>query len=205
MAWRWLVSAVLGFVVLAVAPQSATASQPEDTVDPVRAELLALRDAVIQAYESRDIDGVLSHVHPDVIATWQNGFRARGRDEVKQFFHDMMTGESRIVRDVTSTLSVDGTATLHGDDTAVACGGLTDDFDLASGTTLHLESKWTATLVRVDGQWMIGSFHVSANIFDNAVLTAVRSWTTILTIAVGVAGVLVGLVAGWLFVRRRSC
>lgn len=189
--------------MLGVAPQPCVARQPADAVDPVRGELLALRDAVIKAYESRDIDGVLSHVHPDVIATWQNGFRARGRDEVKRFFEDMMTGESRIVRDVKSTLSVDGTATLHGDDAAVACGGLVDDFDLASGTTLHLESKWTATLVRVDGRWLIASFHVSSDIFDNAVLSAVRSWTTRLVIAVGVAGVLIGLVAGWLFVRRR--
>lgn len=176
--------------------------QAADESEAVRGELLALREAVIRAYEARDIDGVLAHVHPDVIATWQNGFRARGRDEVRQFFNDMMTGESRIVRDVKSTLGVDGSAILHGDDAAVACGTLTDDFDLASGTKLHLESKWTATLVRADGRWQIGSFHVSANIFDNPVLGALRSWATTLAIGLGIGGPLIGLGAGLLVSKR---
>ena len=116
----------------------------------------------------------------------------------------MMTGESRIVRDVKSRLEVDGAAIRHGDDAAVACGTLSDDFDLASGSRLHLESKWTATLVRLDGRWLIGSFHVSASIFENAVLDAVRSWATRLAVGLGVVGLLVGAAAGRLLARRRS-
>lgn len=201
-------AAVLWLCLLAATvaggPRPCPAAEPADGGDAVRGELLALREAVIRAYEARDIEGVLAHVHPQVVATWQNGFRARGRDAVRKFFDDMMTGESRIVRDVKSRLDVDGAAIRHGDDAAVACGTLIDDFDLASGSRLHLESKWTATLVRLDGRWLIGSFHVSASIFENAVLAAVRSWATRLAVALGVVGLLVGAAAGLLLARRRS-
>jgi uncharacterized protein (TIGR02246 family) len=193
----------IGIAVLAIAAFPCGARPPEDTDESPRKELLALRDEVIKAYEARDIDGVLAHVHPDVIATWQNGFRARGRNEVRQFFNEMMTGESRIVRDVKSTLSVDGSSVMFGDDAAVACGALIDDFDLASGTSLHLESKWTSTLVKIDGRWLIASFHVSASIFENPVLGAVRSWAITLAIGVGLVGVLLGVVAGRLVVPRK--
>jgi uncharacterized protein (TIGR02246 family) len=190
-------------LVFAALPWPCDARQPTDTAESPRKELLALRDEVIKAYEARDIDGVLAHVHPDVIATWQNGFRARGRDEVRQFFNEMMTGESRIVRDVKSTLSVDGSSVMFEDDAAVACGALVDDFDLASGTSLHLASKWTSTLVKVDGRWLIASFHVSASIFENPVLAAVRSWAITLAIGVGAVGVLIGVVAGRLVIPRK--
>jgi uncharacterized protein (TIGR02246 family) len=201
MAGLWL---CLLAAAVAGGPRPCPAAEPADGADAVRGELLALREAVIRAYEARDIEAVLAHVHPEVIATWQNGFRARGRDAVRKFFNDMMTGESRIVRDVKSRLEVDGAAIRHGDDAAVACGTLSDDFDLASGSRLHLESKWTATLIRLDGRWLIGSFHVSASIFENAVLDAVRSWATRLAVGLGVVGLLVGAAAGRLLARRRS-
>lgn len=190
-----------GLVACGLRTSPAAAAEGGDAA--VRGELLAVREAVVRAYEARDIDGVLAHVHPDVIATWQNGFRARGRDAVRTFFNDMLTGTSRIVRDVKSRLDVDGAAIIHGDDAAIACGTLVDDFDLASGSSLHLESKWTATLVRFDGRWVIGSFHVSADIFSNAVLDAVRSWATGLAVVLGLGGLAVGIGAGLLLRRRR--
>jgi len=202
---KWLLPTIVqGITILAVCGVwwPCVAEQPSENANPTRTELLALRDAVIKAYEARDIDGVLAHVHPDVIATRQNGVRARGREEVRQFFDEMMTGDSRIVRDVKSVLSVDGSSVMHGDGTAVACGILVDDFDLTSGTTLHLESKWTTTLVKLEGQWLIASFHVSANLFENPVLDAVRFWATTFTIAAGVAGLAIGLVGGRLLISR---
>jgi uncharacterized protein (TIGR02246 family) len=193
------------FICLLITIVSVTCSMVNGQEKPdAYKELLVLREKIFAAYEARNVNDVLELVHADVVATWQNGFRARGREEVRKFFEDMLTGEKRIVRDVKSKLTVDGVSVLHGDNTAVACGNIADKFELTSGTTLELDSKWTATLVKRDSEWSIASFHVSTNVFENPVLTTARSWMTNLAIIAAVGTGVIGLGIGYFFARRHS-
>lgn len=170
---------------------------------PLHDELRKVRDDAFAAFEARDIDALLQHVHPQVIATWQNGFRARGHAEVRKFIDDMLNGDQPVVKDVKSTLTVDGLSVLHGDETAVACGDIIDKFALTSGSTFALNSKWTATLVKLDGRWQVASFHVSSNIFDNPILGMAQSWLVIVSAIVGAITLIVGLIVGRIFFRPK--
>jgi ketosteroid isomerase-like protein len=170
---------------------------------PEHAELTNLREKIFASYEARNLDALLDDVHPDVIATWQNGFRARGHDEVRKFYSEMLQGDKRIVKDVKSKLTVDKMSVLHGDKTAVACGGLTDAFVLASGGELSLESKWTATMVKDKDRWLVASFHVSSSIFENPVLSAMQTWFTRLVGIVGVVAMVLGAIFGFMMARRK--
>jgi hypothetical protein len=165
---------------------------------PIHDELRTLRDKLFAAYESRNIDELLHYVHPEVVATWQNGTRVRGHAEVRNFIDEMLSGKMPIVRDVKSQLTVDGLSVLHGQSTAVACGNIADQFELTSGSTLKLESQWTATVVLDQGAWKVASFHVSANLFDNPVLAAAKSWAGLLAAGTAVGG----LILGWLLGRK---
>jgi hypothetical protein len=66
-----------------------------------------------------------------------------------------------------------------------------------------LENRWTATLVKKDGTWKIAAYHVSANIFDNAVVNIAKRaayWA-------GGVCLLIGLVLGCVLTavwKRRS-
>ncbi len=175
---------------------------PGQELSPVHAELSQLRERVFAAYESRDLDALLQDVHPEVIATWQNGFRARGHNAVRSFYDEMLNGDQRVVRDVKSKLTVDGLSVLHGERTAVACGNLADQFELMNGTKLDLQSKWTATLVKQDDQWMIASFHVSSSVFDNPILAAVKAWLTTCIVITAIVASIVGGIFGFLMTRR---
>ena len=191
------------FLILATffTTQCACFGQEES---PVHAELRELRDRIFASYEARDLDALLKDVHPEVIATWQNGFRARGHNDIRTFYKEMLGGDKPIVRDVKSKLTVDGLSVLHGDQTAVACGNLVDQFDLTSGSKLDMESKWTATVVKQEGRWLVASFHVSVSVFDNPVMSAMQSWLTKCIYGAAVIAAIVGGVIGFKMAGKKK-
>ena len=199
MGLRNLATFVFAMVLLFAAINSVGIGQE---LEPAHAEISQLRERVFAAYESRNLDALLQDVHPEVIATWQNGFRARGHNAVRTFYDEMLNGDQRVVRDVKSTFTVDGLSVLHGERAAVACGNLDDHFELRNGTNLDLKSKWTATLVKQDDRWLIASFHVSSSVFDNPILAAVKSWLTTCIVITAIVASIVGGIFGFLMTRR---
>ncbi len=189
---------LIAIVVALIAINSSSIAIEEES--PIHNELRQLRDKVFAAYESRNIDALFEHVHPQVVATWQNSTRARGHAEVRNFIDEMLSGKQPVVKDVKSTLTVDGMSVLHGESTAIACGDILDKFTLSSGTSFDLNSKWTASVVKIDGRWQIASFHVSSNLFENPILNAAKSWLITLASIGGVIGLFLGLLIG-----RKCC
>jgi ketosteroid isomerase-like protein len=193
-------------------PAAATVA-PADTA-AVHDELRRLRDEILTAWQRRDIEGVLAHVDPEIVVTWQNGEVSRGPDAIRRFYKEMFEGEGSILSNLVSTLSVDDLSILHGPDTAIAFGSIHDDFTfkrrlassaaIGAGNTLALTSRWTATLVRKAGQWKLASYHVSANVFSNPVQDlAVRAAGRAGAIGGFVIGAILALLIGWA-VRRRA-
>jgi len=187
-----------GMVVLALA--GGAQSQPTAAEDPAHAELRALRDSLVDAVNKRDLTRVLSHLHPDVVVTWQNAEVSRRHDGVRAYLSRMLDGPDRIVDEFTTTPSVDELTMLYGGDTGISFGSSLDHFKLRSGQSLDVRSRWSATLVRQDGRWLIASFHASVNLFDNPLLAGMRR----LVYGAGLVALVVGLAAGWFVGRRRS-
>ena len=89
----------------------------------------------------------------------------------------------------------------------VAMGKLNDKYILTrpEGTEINLNSEWTVTLAKFEGRWLITSFHASADAIENEAITMqldLARWSTG-TIA-GVSGLLLGLIVGIAFARRRK-
>lgn len=150
---------------------------------------------------------MLTYLHENVVVTFQNGAVIRGRAGMRDFHRRMMEGENRTIKSVKTDLRSDELSIIHGDDAAVAFGTVHDEFELANGMNFDLKSRWSATLVKEGGRWLVASFHVSANVFDNAVSSLLMKWNTIKVGAVAlVAGLILGgvvaKVAGKL--RRRT-
>ena len=55
-----------------------------------------------------------------------------------------------------------------------------------------MTSRWTATLYNDQGTWKMLNVHIGADLFDNPVLEALRSWLY----KVGVGALLVGGILG---------
>ena len=194
-------------------PPPAAAAVAPDTL-AVHDELRRVRDEMLSAWQRRDIEGVLAHVDPQVVVTWQNGEVSRGPDGIRRFYKEMLEGEGSVLSNLVSTFKVDDLSILHGPDTAIAFGSIHDEFTfkrglastaaIGAGNTLALTSRWTATLVRDAGEWKLASYHVSANVFSNPVQDLAVKVSGRLGAIAGflVGAVIAGLIAWGL--RRRA-
>ena len=187
-----------GMLVFALA--GGAQSQPAVAEDPAHAELRALRDSLVDAVNKRDLTRLLSHLHPDVVVTWQDAEVSRRHDGVRAYLTRMLEGPDRIVDEFATTPSVDELTILYGGDTGISFGSSLDHFKLRSGQSLDVRSRWSATLVRQDGRWLIASFHASVNMFDNPLLAGMRR----LVYGAGLIALIVGLAIGWFIGRRRA-
>jgi ketosteroid isomerase-like protein len=183
-----------------VAALAGPAMPLQNAEDPAHAELRALRDELVDAVNKRDMPRLLRHLHPDVVVTWQNAEVSRHPDGVRAYLARMLEGSNSIVEGFTTSVIVDELTILHGGNTGVSFGSSHDRLALRGGQTFDLNSRWSATLVRFDGRWVIASFHASTNLFDNPLLNGAKRLAMF-----GAAGALAaGLVVGFLIGRRRA-
>ena len=203
---KTLRSPILAVVVLALTSLGAEAQIPPASApeDPTHQELRTIKDALVTAFNARDYAGFLRHLHPNVVATWQNAEVARRHDGIEAFMKRMSEGESKEVESVQAKLEVDELASLYGN-ASVAFGSLDQNFKFVDGREIRLVSRWTGTFIKEDGRWLLAAIHVSANVFDNPVLKlAVRKtalWTGLGAVALGLV---LGGGAGWLIGKRRK-
>ena len=175
-----------------------TTANPDDAAHQ---ELRAIKDAVLTAFNQRDYDAFLRHLHPNIVATWQNSEVARHPEGVKAFMKKMSEGDTKKVESAKAELTADEPTTFYNDkNMGVVFGDLVQDFKFADGSNVQLKSRWTATFVRENGRWLLAAVHVSANIFDNPVLSIALKKTAL---RVGIGAVIAGLIVGFLLGRTR--
>jgi hypothetical protein len=193
-------------LVLAIACLSPMAEAQTPAEDPNHAELRDLRDAAIKAVNSSDIDGFLKLVHPNIVFTGLDGRLSRGPEEVKAYFNRMITGPDRIVNSAQFDVNVDALTDLYGGDKSIGIshGTSKDSYNLTSGVKFELNTRWTATLIKENGKWMIGSFHLSADLFDNPLLEKSKELLVWSALGCGIAGLVIGVYAAWLLMRKRA-
>jgi ketosteroid isomerase-like protein len=164
--------------------------------DPAHGELRTLRTQVIEAITKGDIDTIVTHVHPNVVVTWQNSEVCRGVEGLREFFHRMgkETFKGYKVPPTPDALTV-----LYDGDTGVSFGHVVGEYTLL-GKELEFDSRWTATLVKENGRWLLASYHVSLNALDNPLINSAKK--SLIGVAVGTG--FIGLVLGWLIGRRKK-
>ena len=164
--------------------------------DAAHEELRTLRVQIIDAITQGDIDGVMKHMHPDAVITWQNSEVCRGQKGLKEFF-DRMGKNSFKGYKVPPT--PDELTILHGGDTGISFGETVAEYRLL-GKSYELKSRWTATLVKVDGKWLLAAYHISMNVLDNPILTTARQG---LYLGAAIA-LVIGILIGRMFTKHRA-
>jgi ketosteroid isomerase-like protein len=182
---------VCGWLACGSSWQQASAAE-----DPAHNELRALRTEMIDAITKGDFNRVLRHVHTNVVVTWQNNDVCRGHQGLREFFN-------RMGKDAFKGYKVpptpDELTILYGGDTGVSFGQTVAQYKIL-GKDIEMKSRWTATLVKEDGRWLLASYHVSANPLDNPLLNAAKGglyWA-------GVGALAAGLIIGLLLGKRKK-
>jgi len=167
-------------------------------------ELVEVREGLAKAYNTGDLDLLLSYCHDDVIAVWQTGHVAMGHQGVRDVVNEI-TKEGGILAAYKADPTVEHRTMLSDGNVVVSQGKLNDTYTLTQpkGAEVQLNSLWTATLAKLDDRWQVTNFHVSANAFDNEAITLRSNTTRWFTGAIaGAIGVVLGLVLGIFFARR---
>ncbi len=188
------ISAMLLFAILLSATSFARAQEipPED---PAHSELRALRGEVLNAITTGDFDKVLTFVHPNAVITWQNNEVCRGHKGLTEFMNRM---GKEAFKNYKLPPTPDELTIFYGN-TGLSFGKTIAQYKIL-GKEFEMTSRWTATLVKENGRWLLAGYHVSTNALDNPLLNAAKNalyWMG------GIAG-LIGLAIGWLFGKRRA-
>lgn len=180
-------------VVFILVSSNLTAQQPVAGTDAVVIEqaehdaLRELRESLTSAVMRGDVEQQLSHAHPTIVTTWQSNQVARGYDGIRELMGEMNSGDDKVFQGYTVPPTSDDLAILHGGDTAIAAGSSVPHYKIL-GMEFDLENRWTATLVKEDGQWKLAAYHVSGNVLDNPVLTIAKKsvyWSAGIALVIG--------------------
>lgn len=154
--------------------------------------------------DEKYLETLLEFVHDDVVLSAMNGVQAVGKQGLIDYYKQTMTGPDRTVQTVHHTFEVAALTKLYGDDTGVAYGTSVGNYELTDGLNFTADTKWTATMVKEDGKWLLASFQFAPSIFENPLLEKATEALYLGVIAAGLIGMLLGYLLCRLFGKKRQ-
>lgn len=190
--WQSLLAAVICVAGLG----NAGAEEGQRAGD--RQELLALMAEVEAGINAQSVDRLTALMTDDVSVTWLNAEVSRGKGEVGAYYRRMVGGPGAVLKSYRTKVALAAPARFYGE-TAVADGRADDEFVPHERGIFRLDSRWSATLRKLDGQWRIAALHLSSNVFTNPLLVEAERmvWTA------GAGGVVAGMLAVLVSCRLR--
>ena len=113
--------------------------------DEVPEELAAVREGLAKAYNTGDLDLLLSFCHDDVIAIWQHGEVARGPQGVRDVVSQLTSTDNRLIAEYSAKPTVNHRVFLGDGDIVVSSGKLNDSYTLTNLRTGFENSNWSIT------------------------------------------------------------
>lgn len=169
--------------------------------DPHEADrklLLAVSAEIEGAINDQNVDRMLAQMDDNVTVTWLNAEVSRGKPEVKAYYRRMVGGEQAILKKYLTKAKVSAPARFYGD-IAVADGTAADEFYPNARGVFRLDSRWSSTLAKQNGEWKIVALHLSSNVFTNPLLDEAKAYI----LYAGIGGLAGGLVLTLLLMRLR--
>lgn len=197
---RALLQMICSFFLALLAAGVSLATAADDPHAADRQALIRLFREMEASINAQDVERMVAQMHPQVTVTWLNGEVSRGHAEIKAYYHRMVQGEQRILDRYLTTAKLGASARFFGHgEVAVADGTMVDEFFPVARGPFSLNSNWTSTSAKIDGQWKVVSLHLSSNVFTNSLIAEAKAavWW-----AAGGAAV-AGLAIGWLIGRMR--
>jgi ketosteroid isomerase-like protein len=175
-------------------------AQPVDDLEQDHVQLRALRVRLVDAINKGDINAIDADLHPNIVITWQDGQVCKGRDQVRKFYENMVSKSKKTFQGYKVPPTADEKTILYsGATTGVVYGKSVGRFFLA-GKEIEVPNRWTATVVKENGQWTLASYHVSMNVLDNPLLNGIKKSSGFVA---GIA-LIAGLLIGWLLGKRKA-
>jgi ketosteroid isomerase-like protein len=170
----------------------------DESMDAERDQLLEKLKLVESSLNEKAFERLVPLLDPDVVVIFLNGEVARGIPQVEAYFDKVLDGSKAILKDYKTQATIGAPARFTGN-VAIADGATKDNFTFADGSEMKVDTFWTVTLAKRDGDWKILQLHFSSNFFNNPLVAAIERKLLISA----VIALLVGFAIGYLVKRRR--
>jgi hypothetical protein len=173
--WAWARSAyasVAMLLLLALWPVAALPADADARAED-RTQLLKVFDEIVNGINEQNIDRMVAQMDQNATVIWLNAEASRGHADIKAYYRRMVGTGDAILKKYTTKAKVAAPARFLGD-IAVADGTMEDEFFPLRRDPFKLNSNWSVTCVKRDGQWKILKLHLSTNVFNNNLLDEVK-------------------------------
>ena len=194
----WVV--VCAAAMLASAAAGAAESE-QDKKD--HEELRGLLKIFTQAFNTRQLDGLIPLLHRNFSVTMVNQDVVTTPQELKGYLDKQFNGPNAPLKDVKTQPEADVLTTFVEGRIGINRGNSTDTYTLKDGRVVTIKTRWTGTAIKDEGKWKVLNAHIGLNILDNPILDAAEALKYIW----GGAGIAIGLllgILGMLFLRRKA-
>ena len=164
------------------------ANETKDAREVDHAALRVLMTDTVEAINGQDMDALAACFTDDFVFTTIDQTVLATPEEIKDYYERMLNNEESPISGFSMTPSPD-IPTVFLDDQTGFCYGTSDDaYTLRKNKrVIHMTSKWTATVVKVDGQWKIATAHSGVDVMDNPLIKIkTLSWWRRFLLAIGI-------------------
>ncbi|MEI8290876.1 MAG: nuclear transport factor 2 family protein [Verrucomicrobiota bacterium] len=183
---------------------SLNAIAADENREADHAALRALRDKVTQAIDSQDIKALASCFAKEFAFTAVNQTVLTNETQMQEFFDQMFHSKDALVTSMKTEPKADILTRFVDANTGVCFGSSKDTYTMKSGKVVEMNVRWSATVVKENGEWKVAIAHVGTDFLSNPVLEGVEKFTKVVGLVAGVIGLLVGLLAGRLLGRAKK-
>lgn len=177
----------------------------EEPDHEIHQELRAILTTVQNAINTEHYDAMLPVLSKDIRATTITQETMAGHSEVSAYFKKWF-GPGGFLKKLDIKLNADALTELSPDKTwGIVRGSAIETYTLADGRRYDMPTRWTATVAKeADGHWRLRSIHFGTNFLDNPILDEAKAAAKKYTILGTAGGLLIGIVLGFLFGRRKQ-
>lgn len=167
----------------AIAADGASDGRGED-----HAALRALLTRVTQAVNDQNVDALTACFTKKFVFTTVDQSVLTDTLSIRNYYDKMIHVKNSPVTGYKVSPEAD-VLTVFIDGNTGYCYGTSDDaYTLRKGgRTVHMQCRWTATVVKEDGEWKMATVHTGVNVMDNTVLRVrTLSWWRKCLLAIGI-------------------
>ena len=185
-----------------IAAQHLGAAEANREAD--HAALRQLRDTVVAAINNLDGKALASCFAREFAFTTVNQTVITNQAQFQEFFDRTFHSPDSLVTGIHTEAAADILTRFIDENTGVCYGSSKDTYTLKSGGTATMNNRWSATMVKENGEWKVALAHVGTDFMSNPVLDRAVSAAKRLAFGVGIGGLILGFIVGWLIAGRKK-
>lgn len=191
-------------LVLALGCGSLSAFAADDPREADHVALRALRDRVTTAIDKQDLKALSSCFAKEYAFTTVTQTVLTNEAQVQAFFDRMFRSDGALVTAMKTEPTADILTRFIDANTGICYGSTKDTYTMKSGKTVEMNLRWSATVVKENGEWKVALAHVGTDFLNNPVTEGLTAFAKKVGIGAGLGGLLLGFLLCRIFGRRKQ-